>query len=334
MSARGWARAADLLRVPCVGVLVAVALGCPPARAQVQAVPLTWNAPTGCPPAEAVVASVKQNLVDSGKAAAPFVAAVVVRQAAGGRWQAQLRVETRGGRTERTFEAESCEAISAAAALIVALSAESVAGAPVGSDPHVLGQLGDRESPPPAPEDWHRSQVSLLASPVLESGTLPNSPAWGVEVAAGPEWAATGWRLRLLASSGFFPKRRTKSGIFDGDIDLWLLTFAGRGCLTAAPTLFEFGFCLGVELSVMTGSDSTTGEQVTDGTQYWLSPVGSVLTLWRASRNFSLFGRADVAVPSTLRSWHVGGPATPVNQVYEVDDIAVRGAVGFEVRFF
>ena len=84
------------------GTVVAVALACLAGRAEAQAeaVPLTWNAPAGCPPAAAVVADVKRNLADSGKAAAPFVAAVSVERGPGGRWQAHLRVEARGGRAD------------------------------------------------------------------------------------------------------------------------------------------------------------------------------------------------------------------------------------------
>jgi len=328
-----------LIRVSYVCVLVVVALACRPARAQAEAVPLTWSAPAGCPPAEAVLAEVKRNLADSGKAATPFVAVVGVQETPGGHWVAHLRVEARGGRAERTFEAESCESVAAAAALIVALSAESVAVAPPAAELRAPAQAGDRESPPPVRDDhWHRSQWSLMASPVLDSGTMPDSPALGVELAAGPEWAAPGWRLRVLVSSSFFPKRQTNTGpaTGEGDIDLWMLSFAGRGCLTAAPPQFEFGFCLGVELSVMTGSDATISQPVMDSTQYWVSPVGSVLAIWGATPTISLFGRADVAVPSTLRSWHVGdlGTATDFNKVYEVDDIAVRGDIGVEVRFF
>jgi len=329
----------SLLRPSCLGVLAALALGSLPARAQAQAegVPLTWDAPAGCPPAAAVVAEVKRNLADSGKGATPFVAAASVQQTPGGQWQAHLRVEARGGRAERTFEAESCESVAAAAALIIALSAESVAGAPPAADQRAFVQAGDKEGPTPASDDhWRRSQWSLMASPVIDGGTMPSSPAFGAEVAAGPEWTAPGWRLRLLASSGFFPKHRTSSAVAVGDIDLWLLTVAARGCLTAAPRAFEFGFCLGMELSVMTGSDSTINMPVMDSTQFWVSPVASVLAIWKITPTMSLFGKADVAVPSTLRSWHVGEPgtATDYNKVYEVDDIAVRGAVGLEVRFF
>jgi len=336
MQARDRAGVARVLRVSCVGIVAAVTLGGPPAEADAEEVPLTWNAPAGCPPAEAVAAEVRRDLADGGKAAAPFVAVVNVQQTAGGQWQAHLRVEARGGRAERTFEAESCESVAAAAALIVALSAESVTGAPPAADLRELGQTGDRDSPPPGREDhWRRSQWSLMASPVLDGGTMPNSPALGIELAAGPEWAAPGWRLRLMAGSAFFPKRRTKSSEAGyGAIDLWLLTVAGRGCLTAAPGLFEFGFCLGVEVSVMTGSDSTIDTRVIDSTQFWVSPVGSVLAVWRASANLSLFGRADVAVPSTLRSWHVLDDASLQEQIYEVDAIAARGAIGLEIRFF
>src|SRR3954468_3181510 len=69
-----------------------------PASAQTQRVPLSWNAPAGCPMAAAVLADVERNLAASGEGRAAFVAVVNVSVDPKGLWQADLRVDARGGR--------------------------------------------------------------------------------------------------------------------------------------------------------------------------------------------------------------------------------------------
>ena len=86
-----------------VTVVAATALGGGrPASAQVEQVPLAWSAPAGCPTTAAVLAEVRRNLAESGETGTPFLAQVVVQEPAPGRWQADLRLQARGGRTEPT----------------------------------------------------------------------------------------------------------------------------------------------------------------------------------------------------------------------------------------
>src|SRR5262245_32363069 len=114
-----------------VTVIAAIApVGARSAWAQGKQVPLDWKAPEGCPVTAAVLAELRRDLAESGEAEAPFIAEVEVRERAPGKWQANLRLEARGGRLERSFEAESCQAIASATALIISLSSEVGRGTP------------------------------------------------------------------------------------------------------------------------------------------------------------------------------------------------------------
>src|SRR5436190_9410165 len=217
-------------------LVVAGAVGAAgPASAQIQAqaqhVPLSWNAPPGCPTAAAVLADVDRNLGASGEGRAAFVAVVNVSERPKGLWQAHVRVEALGGQAERRFEAESCQAIASATALIIALAAQvgNAGQAADASQPLVVAQQDNRPAAP-APY-WQRSPLGLIVSGLVEGGIIPTAPGAGIEVAIGPSWTAPGWRLRLLASAGFFFQHKAELPSAYGDF--WRLAVAGRGCVSA-----------------------------------------------------------------------------------------------------
>lgn len=303
----------------------------------VERVPLAWDAPPACPSGEVVLAEVRRNLAEAGNGEAPFVAAVSVTQPPWGRWQASLRVETRGGRAERRFEAESCDAIASAAALIVALSADSGVGAgpapaeslrsraPVES----LSATGAASSD----DGWRRSGLSVTVDGVLDAGTMPDPSAGGIEAAVGPAWSIPGWRMRLLAGAGFYPTHRSANP-YGTNADFWLATASVRGCVAAAPGYAEVGLCAGAELSTMHFSNPDDDLRLEGTTQYWLSPLVSSTAALPLSSTTTLFLRADVVVPSTRRSFHSDMALLPWNEYYQVPEVAIRGALGLELRFF
>ena len=342
-------------RLAAVGaLLVTTRLGSAgSASAQVEQVPLTWSAPTGCPTGAAVLAAVKRDLADSGEPWAPFVAVVNVPDPIDKVWQASLRVEARGGRAERRFQAESCEALASAAALIIALAAQGGGGAPP-PEPRRGPLVSDAERPSSTEEPvaaqagkapglvvsampgdyWGRADLSAGVGGVLDWGTMPNRSAVGIEAAVGPTWTAPGWRLRVVGGAGFFPTQHVV--IVDQSSDFWMFTVSGRGCASALVTGFEFGLCVGAELAAMHGAVSEpeslpnpTGE-VVRSTQYWLSPLGSVMASWSLLPRVAAFGRADVAVPGTQRSFH--GPANSADY-YIVPSHSVRAALGLQLSF-
>jgi len=296
-----------------------------PASAQAQHVPLSWNAPPGCPSDTSVLADVERNLAASGERAAAFVAVVNVSEGPKGLWQAHLRIEARGGQAERRFEAESCQAIASATALIIALAAQvgKAGQAAAAGKPLVVAQQNDGPAAP-APY-WQRSPLGLIVSGLVEGGIMPTAPGVGVEVAIGPSWTAPGWRLRLLASAGFFFPRR-------GDVlfaygDFWRLAVSGRGCVSAGAR-YEIGLCVGAELSAM-HSTGPLGSGLSDDTRYWLSPTASAIAAWNVRPRLAVFVRSDVTVPA----WHPSFASDSGADVYTVPLVAVGAALGVELHF-
>ena len=292
------------------------------AAAQTKPIMVIWQAPPECPTAAHVEAQVEANLARSGAVLVPVVAMVSVLGPTAGRWQASLLFQAGYTRAERKFEAESCEAIASAAALIITLWVE---GGPDTPPPPAAAQ--DSEAPPGAPHlAPDRTSFVLMLNGLLDWGTMPDSPAGGMEATGGPIWTARGWRLRALAGLSFFPNRRTPLTEALDQADFQLFDVSGRGCATVVSGRFEIGPCAGAELAIMHGS----GTNLQDGTQLWLSLLGSGLASWSISQAVAVFGRADIVVPTTRRIFF--NPVS-LNTIYEVPAVAVRVALGLELRF-
>ena len=162
---------------------------------------------------------------------------------------------------------------------------------------------------------------------LLDRGTMPDSPAGGMEAAGGPIWTGVGWRLRVLAGLSFFPNRRTPLSDPVPQADFQTLDFSGRGCLTVADDRFEIGPCAGAELAIMHGS----GTAIQDATQLWLSLLGAVTASWSISPAVAVFARTEVVVPTQRKTFD--GPSFTGTPIYEVPSVALRGALGIELRF-
>jgi hypothetical protein len=330
-----------------VAALAASGLGHARLRAAgAEPVAVIWNAPTGCPTAQAIHDEVEKTLGGSLKELAPVAAAVSVLEAAGGRWQASLVVHSHGKRAERQFEAESCEALAAAAGLIIALAAE---GGDDGPPPRPAPEVR-----PPAPERlaapaiapsissgparlasaWNRSGEFLQLGGLVDGGTMPSTPSVGLEAALGESWNTALWRLRVSAGAGFFLPQAPSSPLSQGTPagQYWVLSFSARGCLTAALARFEIGPCLGGELVAMRAT--SIGGTAAQSTQYWPSPMGSLVATLAFASNAVLFARTDIAFPGTRRTFLSDEPNGIHAEIYRVDAHAVRGAMGVELRFF
>jgi hypothetical protein len=307
------------------------------AVAEVEPVALIWNAPPTCPNAQTVHDQVERSLGASPKELASVAAVVNVLQASDGLWRASLVVHSHGKGAERRFEAESCPALASAAALIIALAAEGadepapVPAAPERRVPEGRDGLSIAAGPSaatPAP-GWNPSGPSFLVGVLIDGHTMPSEPAIGVEVAAGQSWNASLWRLRLLGTGTFFlPEDLPQANFGFPSGDYWMLSFGGRGCLTAVLSRWEVGSCLGGELAVMRGTN--IGQTPAHSTQYWASPLGSAVVAVTILPDVVVFARADVVIPSTRRSFAADGGG----EIYKVPAVAARGAVGIELRFF
>jgi hypothetical protein len=292
------------------------------AAAQTKPIMVIWQAPPECPTAQRVETEVEENLARSGTMMVPVVAMVSVRGPTAGRWQASLLFQAGYTRAERKFEAESCEAIASAAALIITLWVE---GGPDTLPPSAAAQDSEKPAIAPgvAPE---RAPFVVMLNGLLDWGTMPDPPAGGMEAAGGPIWTFPTWRLRALAGLSFFPKRRTPLSDYVQQANFQLFDVSGRGCATTVNGPFELGLCAGAELAVMHGS----GTDLQDRTQLWLSLVGSALASLSISPAVAVFARAEVVVPTARRSFV---DPSSLSTVYKVPADAVRLALGLELRF-
>jgi hypothetical protein len=268
---------------------------------------------------------------------------VTVLAGADGRWRANLVVDSHGKRAERQFEAESCAALATAASLIIALAAE-------GPDERPLARAAGDRPPPERPDGqtmvatsssgratpasaWEGGRPYLLVGALFDGGTMPGSPATGVEAAAGESWTASLWRLRLLAGPTFFLPQQADSNLEPGVTagHFWLLALSARGCATAALSRFEFGPCLGGEVVGMHGTG--IGGTAAHSTQFWASPVAGAVAVGTVVPEAVVFLRAEAVVPNTRRTF-LSDPHPVVQEIYRVPTFALRGAVGVELRFF
>lgn len=161
----------------------ALALASSAAAPGVAAAESRWIAPEGCPDEAALRAEVEALLGRTLAAGEAIVIDAEVRQEGAAQWRLELRGQD--GAVERTLEGESCEALLAAAALLVVWQLEE-APEPE-AEPHLS------VAPAPAPRARSSERASRLASPdaiaqvsestqfsvgigaafVLDAGTLP-----------------------------------------------------------------------------------------------------------------------------------------------------------------
>ena len=329
----GWLAAALVASVATAALGDAVV-----SAAELDPVALLWNAPVGCSTAEAVHEQVESSLGGASKNLAPVAAVVDVAAGSPGRWRAKLTLHARGKHAERQFEAESCDGLSAAAALIIALAAEDAAEAPA----EVAGE--QRPGPRPdvhaltiassvRPPGWNLSGRVAQVGLSLDSGTMPRGSEPGLEASLGGVWSSELWRLRLLGRLSYFlPQDTFAPAGYESLGRYWLAALAGRGCATAALFRFELGPCLGAEVVAMHGS--SIGGGVASSTQYWLAPVGGAVAAFAIAPQIVVFAQGEVAVPGTRRTFMGDSNAGFFNPVYTVPSFAIRGAAGFELRFF
>lgn len=303
---------------------------------------LTWEAPDGCPTAGEVMNDVARTLAEPAAARTPVTATAQVLAGPGEVWQATLILDVGGTRTERRFQAESCQAIADAAALIIALAEEDapdtapIAAAPAAAPaPHTDAEMPPLLTfqPPPATK---ASRFFLMVNGLLDWDTMPSAPAGGLEAIIGGSRGTDRWRVGAVVGPEFFPSHRPAMAPYLGAVrgDFWMLGFTGRGCAAVAIDQVEIGPCAGAELVAMhaTSDVDPTGDfaSLANQTRFWFSFLGSLAVSWNVSPLWDVALRADVAVPTSRKVFTLDGN---VLYDYVVSRGAVRGALGMAYRF-
>ena len=321
--------------VVLVSLIAAVATWCcgngPVLAAEVDPVALVWNAPAGCPSTDALHDEVEKTLGTSVQELAPVAAVVTVARGVGN-WQATLILHSHGQRSEREFDAETCDALASATALIIALAAEGPAaeGAASRRAAASAGSVSAQPAAPPPAQAWY----FLRLEGGLDWGTMPRSANPVLSASWGKLWDSSLWRLRLSGGSTFsWPVYGEGVNSVDANGWYWALAADVRGCATAKQARLELGPCLGVEVTGMHAMHiAATG---TSNTQLWLSATLSMLAALTVSPAATVFVKLDGVFPtrhpsfSTLSDFD-GSTLTE----YTLPSHAIRGVAGLELRFF
>ncbi len=297
------------------------------ARAESTAGPLTlsWSAPAECPRERAVLEEARAMLGEPKGDEHPIVANAVVTHTSSG-FKVVLTTARQGISGERVLEANACEAVAHASALILLLTVDpsrAVGPAPPSAAP----------APPPAPPTSHPPSppaLALLVGATIDRGTLPSlSPG----VAAGVAWLSRPLRIEIngawWASSTATLAGSTAGGTFQ------LITAGVRACVALPAAAFEIGPCASFDLASIhaEGFGASTFISSLSGNSMWGNVGVGGDAFWAAFGRFGLRLRADGLIPTARPRFVVLLPDQSA-PVHRASALGVRALVGAEMRFF
>lgn len=284
-------------------------------------VTVTWSAPDECPERERVVERIDRELGGPAAQVEPAVEASLTVTHDDATWR--LHVALRGPAAslgERELEGASCEEVTDAAVLIVALAVRAEAAheatpapaspaAPVVIENHVVVHA----SPPIT---W-----AVAAGVGGEAGALPGAGP-GFEVALAMQ------RSRLsveLAGMYWLGQRATlASSDAGGDVDLLAGTL--RGCYAVIATV---GACAGVEV----GALHAVGVNATDAMTHrtlWLAPAVGVVARWPLGNRMGVVAHGDLAAPVTRPHFVLDGNP---DDIFQPAPVVGRVGLALEAQF-
>lgn len=288
------------------------------------AIALEWNAPTTCPGSDrvrTVVAALLDREVELDE-----TATVVVRgdiAPIGNRWLLQLAVEHDGAIEQRRLEADRCETLADAAALIVATGidprrvAKTLAERPEpqrGQDPR------DR-SPAPAEPEKLRVALGVASGPAL--GLVPKVAAW-----LQGDVALHIRRARVGVQVGHAFERKT-----GGDPGATVRNTAGtlRGCFAPTQRKISLPVCGLFEAGSLSARASGTGVSGSRQRALWLAMGLGAAIEYAPIPRLALVAGVDALVALRRARFHVQTP-TGRDEVFRVAPAGVRLVLGLSVR--
>lgn len=291
-------------------------------------VDLEWSAPPGCPDADAVhrrielMADPEVDYRAEGR-----VDAKVTRTGDG--WSLRLEMRFPEGRANRELEGASCEAVTDAAALIIAvmLDPESVlevieeaVAEPV--PPVVPEPVGDPVPEEPKPKQ--RRVWGLLGA--MANGSFAALPAFGFAVTGA---AGIGGRWFRAEAVGTYELPRTETVAQPGAgarTDLWAL--GARGCGVPGPMFLRVPICAGFEFGVVRARGVGLQTPRTARVFHAQATIGTALVYFPI-HHLGLRLGADLVVP--LRPWLI--KIDDLGDVHRSRPAGIRFGAGIETRF-
>jgi hypothetical protein len=285
---------------------------------------LSWNAPPGCPTAAAVASDVQRILGGSSSHRATARADVV--ELGSQRWSVHLVTNVDDAPGERSLEANSCEALASATALILALTVDPARALATMPPPSRPQQPAPRPGPPAQTSTRDPLQVLVAAAGVGETGTLP-SPSVGGEISLGVLFGPV--RGEISGTDWFSQDATANTG---QGTHIHLLDGALRGCFRGRfGDRFEMDPCAGAAL-VLASSNGFGEDKSFERSSSWSTLDADLLSSWRIAGPLALRASLGFGVPLARPSFILLDPQgqTFLHRAYW---IAGRGTLGLEVRF-
>ncbi len=337
-------------------VLFALALVAGEAHSQ-QGAPLTleWKAPPACPARDDVRRRVEELLggpVETRLGRPLRASGTVIPD--GERFELRLRTEDGGLQGERVLHGASCQEVTSAAALIVALAVDPKAVAATeaqAATPPAAGVPAATASPAAAPP-VAPPPPSLVPPPDHESGaSVPVTFGVDADVAAdlgslpgfavGPSLGgALGLgRVRFGLAATYFAPRFANAPAVTGKgtrgADVSLVVAGLSGCYLLAPGAVEVGACAELEGGARFASGSGF-DTSNDATTPWLAAGGFVDLAVPLAGPVALRARVGAVAPfgrSPVRFTEKTGDVAQIETLYHPSPVCGRAALGVGAAF-
>jgi hypothetical protein len=320
---------------------------------------VAWSAPQGCPQASDALARV-QTLLGAEVGTVlhqPLEARAVVTELGSGRFRLDLEMRQGSDLGARSIEADSCQEVAQAGALVIALTIDpellerrgpqqKEAGAPAlpdvapGKAPSApVSPSPPRASPPPQVRS-SAGDAALMAERTEGRRTLRFGPGLSLlgdagslpGLGAGPEFDVHAqWRwLRTELGFVWLPARRgLAAGHADVGGSIRLLTLAARGCAVRGSGVWTGGACIVFELGSMHAT--AFGAAVNgSGDISWISPGLGLTGGYSLFPGLSLRARIEALVPLDRSEFILEN----VGPVHEPSQLVGRLSVGLDADFW
>jgi hypothetical protein len=303
-------------------VVLALVWGVPRlATAAERAFELSWSAPDECPDGATVESYVDEVLGDAHFGPLAVHASGAVSRTTDARYAVALDLETGAAQpSRRSLDAANCEAVSRAAALLIALAIRARA-APVIAPP----PPPPPPKPEPEPKPAHEHMRGFLGALALaDAGSLP-AATLGVGISGGARWP----HLQLESGVAYFaPRKAGEASRADVGARFELGSAGARACTPITVTALWLGPCLGAGVDWVRAPGF--GARVTRRPSTWdlVARVG-LLGGWDISSIISARVEVEGVLPLARPEYEVDG----VGDVYRRSAVGVRAGVGLQLQF-
>ena len=319
----------------------------------------TWNAPDACGSAQALADQVERYLAQSGAHALKIDAEAKPRDAG---WHLSLSMARPGQTTVRELDAPSCEMLTKAAALVIAVHVD-VVGTSQGV--RELIQAPDdflAIDEPPAADD-----ESVATGPTVQADTVPTTVAvrtrredearrarrrpparkptragllrlvahGGIGVRpgfAGGVGAGGGYQLRTFrieAQLDYAVPRVERRG--DVAASFQALHGTVRACWVSSYERWEFPLCGGVRAGGLRGIATRGAEAPSAAWSPWVGLTGDASTIWSPIPDFGIYAGLGVLAGLRRPAFRVGLEGDPL---YASAPVGVQLNLGVELKLF